>query len=227
MTRAPILFRGFDERGGVRIYNHGILPHWRQTGCTYFATFRLADSIPKRVLEELEYERTKWLAARGIHVQDPKWKHRFAKLPRAERSLYERLVGRLLNESLDECHGSCGLRDSLIASEVATALDHFHADRVMTGDFVVMPNHVHVLMTPLDGFELEDILHSIKSFTANKINRLDKRTGQFWQRESYDHIVRDIEQLQAYKAYIAANPSKAKLTAGEYILSQAKYQVLR
>ena len=226
VNKAPIPFRGFDEQGKVRIYNHGMLPHWRQKGCTYFATFRLADSIPKPILEELEHQRTVWLNARGIDATDATWKQQFAKLPTMERRLYERFVGQLLNTSLDECHGSCSLRDSVIANEVATALDHFHGDRVMTGDFVVMPNHVHALLTPMDGFELEDILHSIKSFTANKINRLFARTGPFWQRETYDHIVRDIEQLQAYQAYIAANPSKARLTAREYILSQAKYHVL-
>ncbi len=88
-----------------------------------------------------------------------------------------------------------------------------------------MPNHVHALLTPMDGFELEDILHSIKSYTANKINQVLNQRGHFWQRESYDHIVRDTEQLQAYQDYIAANPSKAKLSKGEYILSRAEYRV--
>ena len=224
MSKAPIPFRGFDERGEVRIYNHGILPHWRQRGCTYFVTFRLADSIPKPVLQELEYERTLWLKARGINPDDPDWKHRFALLPPEQRRLYERFVGRLLNKTLDDCHGSCALREPAIGKRVAAALDHFHGDRVFTGDFVVMPNHVHALLTPMDGYELEDVLHSIKSYTANEINRTLDLVGPFWQRDSYDHIVRDIEQLQAYQEYIAANPSKAKLTAGEYILSRAEYQ---
>jgi REP element-mobilizing transposase RayT len=89
-----------------------------------------------------------------------------------------------------------------------------------------MPNHVHVLLTPITGFELEDILHSIKSFTATKINRILGRAGQLWQRESYDHIVRDINQLQAYQEYIAANPRKARLTPDEYTVSQSNYYLL-
>jgi putative transposase len=106
------------------------------------------------------------------------------------------------------------------------ALDHFHGTRVFTGDFVVMPNHVHILLTPIDGFELEDILHSIKSYTANEINRALGRAGRFWQRESYDHIVRDSEQLLSYRDYVAANPSKASLSIGEYIVSRAEYQIV-
>lgn len=226
MSKAPIPFRGFDERGEVRIYSHGILPHWRQLGCTYFVTFRLADSIPKLIVKEIEHERILWLNARGIKPADHDWKVHFAKLSMNDRRLYEKLVGRLLNRSLDECHGSCVLRNRSIGATVVEALEHFHGSRVWTGDFVVMPNHVHAILTPIDAHELEEILHSIKSYTAGKINRTINQVGRFWQRESYDHIVRDSEQLGAYQQYIAANPSKAKLTVGEYILSHAEYQLI-
>ena len=225
VSKTSIPFRGFDEQGEIRIYHHGILPHWRQAGCTYFVSFRLADSIPKHVLQALEEERTLWLKARGIESTSRDWKRPFAALSAKEKRQYEQLVGRLVNKSLDECHGSCALREPGIAKHVASALDYFHGTRVLTGNFVVMPNHVHALLTPMDSFELEDILHSIKSFTANEINRVLGQTGQFWQRESYDHLVRDTEQLQAYQEYIKANPTKAKLSVGEYILAQAEYHV--
>jgi hypothetical protein len=71
MFKTPIPFRGFVERGEVRVYAHGTLPHWRQPGCTYFVTFRLADSIPEAVLREHEYERSMWLKARSINPDDP------------------------------------------------------------------------------------------------------------------------------------------------------------
>lgn len=208
----------------MRIYDHGILPHWRQAGCTYFVTFRLADSIPKSVWQELECERARWQRARGIEPDNCDWKHLFAKLPIQERRLYEQRVGRMLNKSLDDCHGSCALRDPAIGNTVAVALDYFHGSRVFTGDYVVMPNHVHVLLTPMDGFELEDVLHSIKSYTSNEINRAMEQDGNLWQRESYDHIVRDAEQLQAYQQYIADNPVKGRLNVGEYVWSQAAYR---
>ncbi|MSR57689.1 MAG: hypothetical protein EXS05_08455 [Planctomycetaceae bacterium] len=225
MAKAPIQFRGFDESGQVRIYSHGILPHWRQTGCMYFVTFRLDDSIPAPVLQEIEYERKLWLKARGIDSDERNWKRCFAKLTRNDRRVYEQLVGRLINKSLDECHGACVLRNSAFGNPIAVALGHFHESRVLTGDFVVMPNHVHALLTPINGYELEHILHSIKSYTANIINQMRKSDGTFWQRESYDHIVRDAEQLVAFQQYIAANPAKANLNDGEYIVSSAEYKM--
>ena len=120
----------------------------------------------------------------------------------------------------------CGRRvlcDPRISTMVATSLKYFHDARVLTGDFIVMPNHVHVLMTPLPRFELEDILQAIKSYTGTQINKVLRLEGAFWQRESYDHIVRDWKQLEAFQRYIAANPEKAKLNSGEYILSTARY----
>jgi putative transposase len=224
MTKPPIPFCGFDEQAEVRIYRNGLLPHWRQTGCTYFVTFRLADSIPKGVADELNYERRLWLGHRGIDSESANWKQGFAKLPKAERRSYERLVGNMLNKSLDECLGSCSLRSPIAAKKVHAALVFFDGSRLLVGDYVVMPNHVHVLMTPINGFELEDILHSIKSFSASRINLQLKTSGQYWHRDSYDHIVRDFEQLVAYQEYIAANPSKAGLREGEYVHVRAEYR---
>jgi type I restriction enzyme R subunit len=221
--KSPIPFRGFDERGDVRIYHHGILPHWRQDNCTYFVTFRQDDALPTSVVREFEYERQQWLKHRGIDANDPKWKIAFSRLSTEEQRIYERLVGTKLNEHLDVGYGSCVLRRENLATIVANAINYFHGQRVLTGDFVVMPNHVHALMRPLPGFELEDILHSIKSFAANEINRVLGANGKFWQRQSYDHIVREYDQLEAYQQYIGANPEKAKLSEGEYIYASASY----
>jgi type I restriction enzyme R subunit len=223
MHKPPIPFRGFDDHGDVRMYYHGLLPHWRQAGCTYFVTFRLADSIPRDVLREIEHQRTQWLAARGIDSRNPNWHEALGELPLLERRLYEKLLGRLANESLGECHGCCALRDPAAALQVASALEHFHGGRVWTGDYVVLPNHVHALLTPQPGCELEELLQSIKSFSARQINRSRGESGTFWQRESYDHIVRDLQQLAAFQEYIAANPAKARLRPDEYVHSRASY----
>ena len=56
------------------------------------------------------------------------------------------------------------------------------------------------------------------SFTAKEINKLHGRTGQFWQHEPYDHIVRNAERLRRLERYIVENPVKAKLREGEYLL---------
>jgi REP element-mobilizing transposase RayT len=88
-----------------------------------------------------------------------------------------------------------------------------------------MPNHVHALLRPLPGFALEDILHSVKSFSAQAINRVLGRTGTLWQEESYDHIVRDERSLRQIQAYIRDNPVKARLKEGTYLLASADYDI--
>jgi len=75
----------------------------------------------------------------------------------------------------------------------------------------LMPNHVHVLVRPLDGHALPDILQSWKSYTAKAANRLLGRSGPFWQREYYDHVVRNEQELQRCTDYIVSNPARACL----------------
>ena len=222
--KETIPFRGFDERGDVRIYKNGILPHWRQAGCTYFVTFRQADSLPIAVQRELRHERQLWLVNQGIDPDAGNWKTIFSRLPKEKQREYERRVGAKLNALLDAGFGSCVLGNGTIANIVADALDYFHGDRVATGDIVVMPNHVHVLLTPLDGFELEEILQSVKSYSATQINRRLQTTGNLWQRDSYDHIVRDFDQLLAFQRYICANPITANLKSGQFLHLPSTYR---
>jgi type I restriction enzyme R subunit len=218
-------FQAYNPHGELRIYNNGFLPHWRQSGCTYFVTFRLADSVPTAQLDKWEEEKAIWLKRFGVE----RWtKQTWAKIPRDERRRIERHFAKLLNECLDHCHGSCMLREPALAEIVSNVLRHFHPARVFTGDTVVMPNHVHALMQPrdADGYELEDVLHSIKSFTAKKINaERDTHGQQVWQAHSYDHIVRDNQQLTAFQRYIRKNPAKAKLRENEFILHEADYDL--
>ncbi len=223
VVRLP--FKPFNEDGAVRIYDGGFLPHWRQAGCTYFVTFRLADSLPHRVLEEWKYERKQWLAARGVDLRAMGWRRAIKMLSEQDRLLFERFfLGKLLT-GLDEGHGECVLRLPEISQIVADSLWFFHATRLTMGDFVVMPNHVHALMTPLEGFELETILHSIKSFTAQQINSRLGRTGSVWMEESYDHVVRDSEELVRIQHYIRANPAKAHLPDTDFRLYEAEYDI--
>lgn len=140
----------------------------------------------------------------------------------SKKFIKRRFAGKLL-EYLDRGHGACVLRDPEIRKVVSDSLTCFHSERVDTGDFVVMPNHVHVLLRPYPEYELEDILFSIKSYTANRINRMLKRSGELWMRESYDHIVRDGEELLRIQAYIRSNPEKAKLAENEYSLRESEY----
>jgi carbamoylphosphate synthase large subunit/REP element-mobilizing transposase RayT len=191
-------FRGFDPHGEVEIKRRH-LPHWEQKGATYFVTFRLADAVPASVLAEWRDERERWLK---FHPQPWNWK--------TSRD-YIRLCEESREEWLDQGHGSCVLRDPQFAKIVSDALLHFHGERYLLDDFVVMPNHVHLLVKPLGDHSLGEILRSWKSYTAKHVNQMAGRDGAVWMAESFDTIVRDLPQLFALREYIAQNPVKARL----------------
>ena len=99
---------------------------------------------------------------------------------------------------------------------VLDACRHFDGDRYRLRCAVVMPDHVHLLLQPEEAgagrwHSLSSILHSIKSFTGNRINTLLGRKGTVWQDESYDRIVRNESELLEKWNYIRNNPVKKGL----------------
>ena len=218
-----IKFKPFDDCGELRYYQSGYLPHLRQSGCTCFVTFRLADSIPVGRLNQWRQERNYWLSMRGIDVRDPNWSRQFLKLSRADRNIYERNFASNLFEALDEGMGDNCLKILAVQNIVVSALKHFDGARILLGDFVVMPNHVHALMTPLDGFELETVLHTIKSWSSNQINKLLSRKGALWMKDSFDRLVRDGGELLRTQEYIRRNPQTANLNDGEYYVETREF----
>ncbi len=180
------------------------LPHWHQDGCTYFVTFRLADSVPKGKLIQWQIELREWLR------QHPE--------PRTleQEKEYTELFAERFHRWLDDGMGECWLRQPKISAIVEEALRFFDNQRYWLGHFVVMPNHVHVLVRPLGEYTLSQILHSWKSFTAKQINDAFGRGSKVWQDESFDSIVRDEAALEKFTTYIQENPVKANLRVGEF-----------
>ena len=80
-----------------------------------------------------------------------------------------------------------------------------------------MPNHVHVVMRLRPGRRLAEIVHSWKSFTAKECNRVLSRNGPFWQREYYDHLVRDAAELDRLIDYVVQNPVRANLKGWKWV----------
>ncbi len=195
--RLPPETTGFNPHREIHQTRRKHYPHWTQDDSTYFVTFRLADSIPQSRIKEYEELRRKW----EEHHQPP--------YSEQEQIRFNELFSNRINEWLDEGAGSCCLRDPEISRMVADTLRHFDGDRYDLDEWVVMPNHVHLLVRPRAGHELPDILHSWKSFSAHAINTSLKRTGKLWQTESYDHIVRNMEELHRIRSYIRKNPEKA------------------
>jgi len=99
---------------------------------------------------------------------------------------------------------------------VAMAIEHFAGQRYEILVYVVMDDHVHVLVRPYEGISLEKVVHSWKSFTAHRLQKEFGRTGAVWQDEFFDRIVRDDEELVEKANYILGNPLKRWPDLREY-----------
>lgn len=118
---------------------------------------------------------------------------------------------RVLEAALDAGFGRCILREPVAAAIVARALRHFHGQRYRLGAWVIMPNHVHVLVQPFDGVCLPDVVQSWKSFSAKEINTRLGMQGRLWQANYFDRFVRDDRHHTQVATYIENNPVKAGL----------------
>jgi type I site-specific restriction-modification system R (restriction) subunit len=202
----PRNFNLFDPYEEVKV-SYDNLPHWRQEGKLQFVTWRLADSLPKEVLEQLRQERDAWTKRYGDTL--PK------DLPKAARKEYYRLFRERVQKWLDAGKGSCVLKQPKVKQIMEDALRHFDGQRYTLGTFTVAPNHVHVLVEPKPGIDLGEIMHSWKSFTANEINKVLGRKGQLWMDEYYDHLVRNEDSLKRIEAYIRAHDVMPQQDAGD------------
>ena len=168
--------------------SRGYLPHWEAGEVGQTITFRLADSLPASVIES--------------------WCDELRSLPEEQRTRERRLR---IDRALDHGHGSGALAHTAIGDVVERALLFFDGERYRLSAWSIMPNHVHVLVTPLERWTLASIVHSWKSFTAKKANVLLAREGLFWAREYFDRAIRDERHYGNAMGYIAMNPVKAGL----------------
>ncbi|MGJ8643667.1 MAG: transposase [Luteolibacter sp.] len=178
------------------------LPHWQQCETWVFVTWRLADSLPKAKLDEWNERRSIWL---DVHPQP--WDE-------ATDMEFQEKFGDEVDRLLDNGSGSCVLKKPENAEIVADALHHFNGSRYSLSDFVVMPNHVHVLFSPHPDHQLADIIHSWKRHTARKINSSEGKSGALWQPDYWDRLIRSRQHFDWVKRYIAKNPKH--LNAGAY-----------
>jgi REP element-mobilizing transposase RayT len=194
--------------GSVKIHDRGRLPHWEREGATYFVTFRLADSLPKSVLDRIDSERQ-------AIVRTANQLHRA--LSPAERRKIQHLSTPVIEQFLDNGVGVCHLLRPAIATEVAHTLGYFDEKRYRLFAWCVMPNHVHVVFEIFPGHALPEVIHSWKSFTAKRANEILGLRGTFWQREYYDHLIRDEAELARAIRYVGENPRKAGLRDWKWV----------
>ncbi|MFK7852389.1 MAG: transposase [Akkermansiaceae bacterium] len=191
--------------------HQGNLPHWQQEETMLFVTWRLQDSLPKAVVEKIQVRRTRWITTHPQPWDEPTFRE------------YNRLFTLRIEDLLDDCHGSCLLRDPGNSTIVANALLHFHTERYTLDTFVIMPNHVHVLLGPIGENKLGDIIGSWKRFSSREINKARGETGALWQREAWDRLIRSQRHLDWTRQYILKNPSN--LPPSSYRLRQRAEEV--
>lgn len=167
-------------------HDRGYLPHFDGGEIIQFITFRLADSLPQNVVEGLKLK--------------------------LERNLISEIeYHRKIDKYLDNGFGCGYLKDCRIAEVVEENLHRFDGVRYKLFSWVIMPNHVHILLRPMENTLLSDIMHSMKSYTANRANKVLNRTGKFWSAEYFDRYMRDYDHFEKTVAYIHGNPVKAGL----------------
>jgi putative transposase len=188
------------------------LPHWDMPGAPYFVTTCLEGSIPARGLLELARYRAELRQhPKPGNVAPDNW-----------NTLCWKRVFVRLEDWLDGKPAVRVLESPDLAQVVFNSFFHFAGERYTLFAFVVMPSHIHWLFQPLPEWvgslpddpsrtPGEQITYSINRFTAAKCNRLLNQRGHFWHTESYDHWVRDEDELERIIGHIEANPVKAGL----------------
>jgi len=196
------------SRLSYKLYYQRNLPHFQPFGATLFITFRLAGSLPKEVMLRLE-EEARYKEAEIELITDPQLQKQAIIL--AQEQLFSKW-----DAALDAAKQSARwLANPEVASMVCEAV-HYRDQRMYSLDaYCVMPNHVHLVCTPLENQEssipISEIIHSLKGYTGHQANKLLGRQGKFWQHESYDHVVRDDADYQRIVQYVLDNPVRAGL----------------
>lgn len=201
------------------------LPHWEQAGTVCFITWRTRDSMPADVVKRWVAERDALLRSAGL---EPVSRNRPAsdksglraqlvKLPPAVRYKLQWMLTECFEQYLDRGHGACALRQRALQEIVRDSLLKFDGDRYELTDFVIMPNHIHLLAAFPEEGAMRKQCSNRKRYTAREINKALGRRDEFWQEDEFDHLVRTLEYFDRYRDYIAENGSKANLPQSDYL----------
>jgi REP element-mobilizing transposase RayT len=169
-------------------YNRGYLPHLDMGEWPQFVTFCLADAVPPNVRGRIDAY---------VSSQPP--------------VAQARLKREAMEAVLDEHRGAALLRGSDAANAVADVLLANDTNRCRLHAWVIMPNHVHLLLTPMPDVALAVILQRVKGASARAANRVLRRSGTLWQHESWDTAIRSDKHFETVVEYIEFNPVKAGL----------------
>ena len=182
------------------------LPHWHQPLRFQFITWCLGDALPGKVLRRLKQERNRWLDA---HPRP--WS------PSVQADYYDRFHDRV-DRWLELGRGEMVFRNPVYAKFMADVLMFHEGSKSRMDSFVVMPNHVHVLVQLIGDTGLSDLLHSWRGYSALELNRRWGKKGRFWSEDYWDRVIRSPQHYRRVRRYIQDNPAKAGLPQGSYLL---------
>ncbi len=167
-------------------YNNNYLPHCDLDCLCQFITFRLFDSVPKDIIfvwkEEIEFLGKD---------KDDNWK---------KSILYNKIA-----TFEDRGYGCCWLKQDKIQKLMETILKYYANIKYDLIEYKIMPNHVHVLIRLYENVSLPNIVHTWKSYSSTKINKLLNRKGKVWMRDYYDRFIRNEKHLDYVINYIRNN----------------------
>ncbi len=186
------------EKGFKGWYASKNLPHFDAPGIFQYISYRLEDSMPAE-------RRSEWEAFLDLEDEQEKL--------------------RKIETYLDRGYGACHLRNTRVADMVQGNWWHHDGVKYRLLAWVVMPNHVHVLIETWQ-VPLGEILKSWKSYTAKEANNILGKQGTFWAEDYFDRFIRDETHFRRVVRYIENNPVKARFVRAskDWVWSSARYR---
>ncbi len=170
----------------------GHLPHWFQPEAVQFITFRLADSLPQTKLQELSLMRE---ALGQREAKD------------GELTAEEERLEEIVEGWLKIGYGGCVLSNAQCRQFVEEALFFNDKQTYHLHAFVIMPNHVHILLSPIEENSVVSIVSKLKRYSSRMIKQCVGTDGNVWQREMFDRMMRGEDDFAHKLAYIVNNPN--------------------
>ena len=170
-------------------YKRSGLPHYDSDLVYQFITFRLHDSVPYNIIEN-------WKAELSIIKKEDN-----------ESEEYQELQRKIFKYE-DKGYGSCYLKFPIIYQLVESTFMRFNHVKYELISWVIMPNHVHLLIRQLNGYSIGEIVQSWKVYTAKMANKILNRQGKFWMNDYYDRYIRNESHYYRVLEYIDNNDKK-------------------
>lgn len=195
------------------------LPHYQQPGQAYFITWVLKGAVPAKAFEQYGRQLAQLKFKIYMELRRHSYDSSVANLQQQYQSLRIKYI-KAYNDRLDAEHNHpVNLTMPAYTRLIADALLFWEGGKIHSLAFAIMSNHVHWVIETFEKDDqgqavyLEDIMKSVKQYTATRINQLENRTGALWQMESFDTTIRDVQHLYRAIRYTLNNPVAAGLVS--------------